>query len=123
MPEWLKGTGCKPVSVSLRWFESSPTQLPAIRTELQARVFLLQVIVFTRGYITLNTIFIQRRARRFRHSVYRILHPFFSGLQDCFRCGFFHVRFCDLGVMSHGNLGAVSDPLTHSFNIAIGYLE
>ncbi len=23
MPEWLKGTGCKPVGVSLRWFESS----------------------------------------------------------------------------------------------------
>ncbi len=26
MPEWLKGTGCKPVGVSLRWFESSPAQ-------------------------------------------------------------------------------------------------
>ena len=24
MPEWLKGTGCKPVGVSLRWFESNP---------------------------------------------------------------------------------------------------
>ena len=24
VPEWLKGTGCKPVSESLRWFESSP---------------------------------------------------------------------------------------------------
>ena len=24
VPEWLKGTGCKPVGVSLRWFESSP---------------------------------------------------------------------------------------------------
>jgi hypothetical protein len=24
VPEWLKGTGCKPVGESLRWFESSP---------------------------------------------------------------------------------------------------
>ncbi len=24
VPEWLKGTGCKPVGVSLRWFESNP---------------------------------------------------------------------------------------------------
>ena len=24
VPEWLKGTGCKPVGVSLRWFESTP---------------------------------------------------------------------------------------------------
>jgi hypothetical protein len=23
MPEWLKGTGCKPVGVRLRWFESN----------------------------------------------------------------------------------------------------
>ena len=27
MPERLKGMGCKPISVSLRWFESSPAQL------------------------------------------------------------------------------------------------
>ncbi len=27
VPEWLKGTGCKPVSESLRWFESSPAHL------------------------------------------------------------------------------------------------
>ena len=27
VPEWLKGTGCKPVGVSLRWFESTPAQL------------------------------------------------------------------------------------------------
>ena len=26
VPEWLKGTGCKPVGVSLRWFESNPAQ-------------------------------------------------------------------------------------------------
>ena len=24
VPEWLKGTGCKPVGVRLRWFESNP---------------------------------------------------------------------------------------------------
>ncbi len=24
VPEWLKGMGCKPISESLRWFESSP---------------------------------------------------------------------------------------------------
>jgi hypothetical protein len=24
VPEWLKGTGCKPVDVRLRWFESNP---------------------------------------------------------------------------------------------------
>ena len=24
VPEWLKGTGCKPVGASLRWFESNP---------------------------------------------------------------------------------------------------
>jgi hypothetical protein len=24
VPEWLKGTGCKPVGESLRWFESNP---------------------------------------------------------------------------------------------------
>ena len=23
VPEWLKGTGCKPVGVRLRWFESN----------------------------------------------------------------------------------------------------
>ena len=26
VPEWLKGTGCKPVGVCLRWFESSRAQ-------------------------------------------------------------------------------------------------
>jgi hypothetical protein len=26
VPEWLKGTGCKPVGASLRWFESNPAQ-------------------------------------------------------------------------------------------------
>ena len=39
VPEWLKGMGCKPIGVSLRWFESSPAQLPAFRTESQAIVF------------------------------------------------------------------------------------
>ena len=34
VPEWLKGTGCKPVGVRLRWFESNPlhqtaTEIPA----------------------------------------------------------------------------------------------
>ena len=26
VPEWLKGMGCKPIGVSLRWFESNPAQ-------------------------------------------------------------------------------------------------
>ncbi len=29
MPEWLKGTGCKPVDESLRWFESNSAHLEA----------------------------------------------------------------------------------------------
>ena len=29
VPEWLKGTGCKPVGVCLRWFESNPLHQPA----------------------------------------------------------------------------------------------
>ena len=28
VPEWLKGTGCKPVGVCLRWFESNPLHQP-----------------------------------------------------------------------------------------------
>ncbi len=31
VPEWLKGTGCKPVGVSLRWFESNPLHQLAMR--------------------------------------------------------------------------------------------
>jgi hypothetical protein len=32
VPEWLKGTGCKPVGVSLRWFESSRAQFNSVRS-------------------------------------------------------------------------------------------
>ena len=31
VPEWLKGTGCKPVGVRLRWFESNPLHHLAAR--------------------------------------------------------------------------------------------
>ncbi len=32
VPEWLKGTGCKPVGFCLRWFESSPLHhFPSLR--------------------------------------------------------------------------------------------
>ena len=27
VPEWLKGMGCKPIGVSLRWFESNPAHI------------------------------------------------------------------------------------------------
>ena len=30
VPEWLKGTGCKPVDVRLRWFESNPLHQLAV---------------------------------------------------------------------------------------------
>ena len=30
VPEWLKGTGCKPVGESLRWFESNPLHQLAV---------------------------------------------------------------------------------------------
>ena len=30
VPEWLKGTGCKPVGVRLRWFESNPLHQLAV---------------------------------------------------------------------------------------------
>ena len=26
VPEWTKGMGCKPIGVSLRWFDSNPAQ-------------------------------------------------------------------------------------------------
>ena len=30
VPEWLKGTGCKPVGESLRWFESNSLHAPLL---------------------------------------------------------------------------------------------
>ena len=41
VPEWLKGTGCKPVGICLRWFESSRAQsnpLSSVSTRRPRRV-------------------------------------------------------------------------------------
>jgi hypothetical protein len=33
VPERPKGTGCKPVGASLRWFDSNPAHLPSLSSE------------------------------------------------------------------------------------------
>ena len=42
MPEWLKGTDCKSVGASLRWFESTPAQ---IKTEM---TFVISVFIMSK---------------------------------------------------------------------------